>query len=148
MATFDSIEAFEKYAKKIINQSLQEAGQEVVDKMKVTIQSLAYGTYTPVMYKRTGRLANAPRIISKGDLFISVGIDQGGEAGFLDGYENFETIIDEFSAGRIISHESVMGARPPLIVYRPAVPLCSTLTKDINELEKKFIAKLKSNCLL
>ena len=37
MATFDSIEAFEQYAKKIINQSLQEAGQEVVDKMKVII---------------------------------------------------------------------------------------------------------------
>ena len=148
MATFDSIEAFERYARQIINQSLQQAGQEVVDKMKMTIHQLAYGTYTPIMYKRTGRLAGSPKIISKGDLFISVGIDQGGEAGFLDGYESFETIIDEFSAGRIISHESVMGARPPLVVYRPAVPLCSTLTKDINELEKKFIAKLKSNGLL
>lgn len=148
MATFDSIEAFERYAKQIINQSLQQAGDEIVNKMKATIQSLAYGSYTPVMYKRTGRLANAPRIISKGDLFISVGIEQGGESGFMDGYESFETIIDEFSAGRIISHESVMQAKPPIIVYRPAVPLCSNLLRDINELEKTFIAKLRSNGLL
>lgn len=141
MSGYTSPDQFLNELDSAINEALSEAGEQVVEQMKSTIFQLVYSSYTPTMYERTNRLLESPKILSKNKSSITVGISDGTEYGLLGEVCSFEDVIDEFSRGTVLMSDGIPGNEP---TYRPPIPLAQTLQEDLNELENKFLARLRA----
>lgn len=144
MTTYNSIEDFLNDLEEAVASSLKEAGEKVTETMSQTIYRLVYASYSPNMYQRTGRLLNAPKVLNCTKDSITIGLQDANYRDITNDIDSLEEIVDMFSSGQIIAKGSILSANPPLIIYRPAVPLSQELTNNLDDVEKTFIDILSS----